>query len=609
MNKGIKNILYGLTIIITFLLCLINVKANTIKSIDMDISLDSEGNAHIKELWEANLTQGTEGYKPYSDLGISSISNFTVIDDSGKTYEFLSSWNTSASFSNKAYKNGINKTYDGVELCFGISNYGNRTYTLTYDISNFVTQYTDTQGIYFTFIDMEQYIGNAKITIHSDTSFSIEDNVKIWAFGYDGNISIVDGNIVLESNGSLSSSSYMSGLIRFETNMFTKPKESTKSFDDVYEDAMDGISEEDKNYDYGNDYDASPVSIIFGVLFLLIVCAFYLIFNPFTWVILFIILYMVKGKEWMIGSSKVGGLIFEGGKTLPKEINNFRDIPCDKDPFYAYFLAYNFDISSLSKIKEGIIGAVLLKWVKENKITITETKKGLLSFKDNNYAVDFGNMTNPNNELENELFKMLESAAGSNRILEAKEFEKWCTRNYYKVTSWFSKILSYETDLIEQKGLINVETEEVAASFGKTRNISIKHVKESVREEVIKLAGLKKFLLDTEIDEKKYIEVHLWNEYLIFAELLGIADKVKEQFSKLYPEFKDNVANMSNINYVTNIAYAAYRGYTTGINRASARSYSSGSSYSGSSRSSGGGGSSYSSGGHSSSGSHGGGFR
>ena len=38
--------------------------------------------------------------------------------------------------------------------------------------------------------------------------------------------------------------------------------------------------------------------------------------------------------------------------------------------------------------------------------------------------------------------------------------------------------------------------------------------------------------------EKKFIEVHVWNEYLMFAELLGIADKVKEQFSKLYPEIK-----------------------------------------------------------------------
>ena len=108
--------------------------------------------------------------------------------------------------------------------------------------------------------------------------------------------------------------------------------------------------------------------------------------------------------------------------------------------------------------------------------------------------------------------------------------------------------------------------------------------------------------------KKDHIEVHVWEEYLMFAELLGVADKVREQFSKLYPNYKDSQLFNSEIDstYITNIASMAYSGYCSGVARAS--SYSSGS-YSGSSRSSGGGGHSYHSGGHSSSGSHGGGFR
>ena len=37
------------------------------------------------------------------------------------------------------------------------------------------------------------------------------------------------------------------------------------------------------------------------------------------------------------------------------------------------------------------------------------------------------------------------------------------------------------------------------------------------------------------MEEKIHIEVHLWENYLIFANLLGIADKVKKQFEKIYP--------------------------------------------------------------------------
>ena len=35
---------------------------------------------------------------------------------------------------------------------------------------------------------------------------------------------------------------------------------------------------------------------------------------------------------------------------------------------------------------------------------------------------------------------------------------------------------------------------------------------------------------------KEAMEVHLWDEYLMFAYLFGIADKVMKQFKNLYPE-------------------------------------------------------------------------
>ena len=150
---------------------------------------------------------GTEEYRPYTKLGNSSISNFSVSDDSGKKYESLSYWNTSASFDIKAYKSGSHNISNGVELCWGISSYGNRIYTLKYDISNFVTQYTDTQGIYFNFLNLDQSIGSTKITIHSDIPFSL-DNARIWAFANNGSINFENGNIVLDSGGG---SSYDSG--------------------------------------------------------------------------------------------------------------------------------------------------------------------------------------------------------------------------------------------------------------------------------------------------------------------------------------------------------------------------------------------------------------
>ena len=145
--------------------------------------------------------------------------------------------------------------------------------------------------------------------------------------------------------------------------------------------------------------------------------------------------------------------------------------------------------------------------------------------------------------------------------------------------------------------------------FGKTKNITAKVVSPVLLNDAIHLKGLKKFLLDFSImPEREYFEVHIWEEYLIFAQLLGIADKVEEQFSKLYPNFSQVSKldiDMTTI-AVRSMVEIGYKGIEAGKRRAAS---SNSHDYSGSSRGSGGGGSSYSSGGSSSGGSSGGGFR
>ena len=55
----------------------------------------------------------------------------------------------------------------------------------------------------------------------------------------------------------------------------------------------------------------------------------------------------------------------------------------------------------------------------------------------------------------------------------------------------------------------------------------------------------KNFLKDFTLSkQREAVEVGLWKDYLVFAQLYGIADKVAEQFKKLYPaEFQEVVQN------------------------------------------------------------------
>lgn len=122
-----------------------------------------------------------------------------------------------------------------------------------------------------------------------------------------------------------------------------------------------------------------------------------------------------------------------------------------------------------------------------------------------------------------------------------------------------------------------------------------------MRNDAIQIAGLKKFLLDyTLIHDREAIEVTLFEDYLIFAQMLGIAKAVAKQFKDIYPNLieQSHFASYDNFYYIALCSNNGISSAKTAKSRA--ESYSSG----GSGFSSGGGG-----GGSFGGGGGGGGFR
>ena len=642
MNKVIKFLIIILTI--TTFFSIINTKkvqANSIEDINMNVYIDSNGNANVIETWKASLYSGTEGYRAYTKLGDSIISNFSVSDDNGKNYEILPSWNTSGTLETKAYKCGIHYINDGLELCWGISEYGNRTYTLKYTISNFITQYNDTQGIYFNFLNLKQNIGNARVTIYSDIPFNL-DNARIWAFGNNGSINFEEGTILLESGGNLSSSQYMVGLVRFESNLFNTSNISKKSFDDIYDSAMSTVKKNQIKKKIGDILDSKItfyviIGIVAGIPLLMVaiiiikrvleiivksfrlspkftlsvfgIVAFTLYKYPVVGIFLiipaFILLVIVHSIKLSIKMSKAN-------RKLPtlKNPNNilqtlggvdyWREIPFEEN-IWSTALAASF-FSDFNYKDRFLIGAVLLKWLKDGAIEVCETRTGLLNIKDNNYAVKF---ITPKtlNSVEIKLWNILKSAAGINNILEANELKKWCKKHYDKMFDWFKTSRNYGKEEARKQGFIK-NNRDATSEF---------------REEAKKLLGFRKFLLDFSLmPEREYFEVHLWENYLIYAEIMGIADKVEEQFSKIYPKFNElsklntdfSTLALRNLSYITSVAVEeGIKAAKDNYDKLEIKSSDYDHDYGGYDRDSGGGGSSYDSGGSSSGGSSGGGFR
>lgn len=215
------------------------------------------------------------------------------------------------------------------------------------------------------------------------------------------------------------------------------------------------------------------------------------------------------------------------GVKLPNyaDIPLFRDIPCDGDLYRAYWVAYEYNIIDFNESRNGLIGAILLKLLKENRIKIIPNEEN-----NHNYGIDISMLEYTDNVAENEFIDMLKKSAGENLIIENDEFKDWCNSNYLIVDRFYTKVIRYETRNLIKDGYIK--------QIRKGRKI--KNVVDSkLKQEAINLYGLKKFLASYSlIDEREIKEVHIWDEYLIYAQLFGMADKVSDQLSKIYPNMR-----------------------------------------------------------------------
>lgn len=519
-----------------FLICLLpfnllNVNAADIDLNDIEITaaLSSDGSAHIQEVWNIDVYEGTEVYKVFDNMGDSEISHFEVRDENGLEYKNIGEWDVDADRDEKAGKCGIVTKDDGYELCFGIGKYGRRTYTFEYDISNFVQRYRDTQGFNYAFFsEMELEPQHVKITLSSPYEFH-QDNAKIWAFGYNGHVAFQDGNVVMETTEAVPEGAKMQLLMQIEDGTFYGAHENDQYFQDILDDAKEGSDYDSDSYDQGDYYNAflyeDNTLLIVGIIFAAVI--------GILIVIVVITVAYTKGR-----------VEFQFNDHIPlasdhDDINMFRDIPCDKDIFKFYYYAKKIGLIT-DNDRSGLIAAILLRWIQQGYIEFEkEEVKHLLFFKKEGYSVDLDRGIPVNNRLEKDLLEFFKEAAGSNRLLETDEFEDWCRENYEEIDDWFEDVDEFVETGLRRQNLLTLET-----TYTQFMKIKFSHDTDtydaSIREEMEHVIGLKKFLEDmSSIDEKEVIEVKLWEEYLIFASILGIADKVQEQLGRLCPTFNE----------------------------------------------------------------------
>lgn len=487
--------------LMTAALVTLGAAAHTIRDLDITVEVSQDGSAWVTQRWDVDITSdNTEWYIPVGNLGPMTIGQLQV-SENGVAFESLGDqWDVDRSRSWKTGKCGIVRKRDGAELCWGLGATGAHRWEVRFRLTGLVQAFDDADAFNFMFVNpgMNRPPRHAKVTIVPafDCPTWTYDNTRVWAFGFYGDINVADGKVVAESSESFSSSSKLITLVKFEKGIFQPEVIRGGAFQDFLDKALDGSS-------YGEDEESPWFLAIFGILFLSG-------FGLLIWMLVVSAL-GYKWKKSIFGRHKIDGW--------------YRDIPLEGNLFaaeYALVKGKRFEVSAPA---QNIIGAFFLRWVMNGLVKVQpdprSDKRVNLSFEADSASTD---------DVEEDLFQMARSAAGDNLLLEKGEFEKWSTKNYKKMTAWPGRAVARGKSWFKDKGYFVTD--------GKCTTEGV--------QQACHLIEFQNFLKDfTLSDQREAVEVKLWKDYLVYAQLFGIADKVAKQFQKLYPAEFDQVARQT----------------------------------------------------------------
>ncbi len=532
-----------------------------IRDVNTVVKLDRDGSAWVTQTWEAEAgSSGTEFYIPIGNLGPMTISQLSV-SENGVAYESLGDdWDVDRGRSWKTGKCGIVPKHNGVELCWGLGETGWHTWTVRYRLTGLVQAYDDADAFNYMFVNkgMEPAPEHARVTIEPafDCPEWTLENTRVWAFGFYGEINVLDGKVVAETSESMGYSSSLITLVRFDKGLFTPTVEKGGPVQDLIDNALEGSS-------YGEEEEEWPL-ILFGL-------AFALLFVGGIFVVIWAVIASARGYKWkasLFGKKKIEGW--------------YRDVPLEGNLLASYYLLAKGNRFGMSAPANNLIGALFLRWIMEGKLLVQPDPKS-----EKRVNLLFKAEAGSEDDVENDVFLWALKASGGNLLLERGEFEKWSTKNYRKITAWPDRASARGKSWFRKKGYFKADG--ICTEEGATQ--------------ACHLIEFQNFLKDFTLSgERSAPEVGLWKEYLIFAQLFGIADKVAKQFKKLYPAAFEELAQQSGMDGYT-FLYAM-----NWTNRVSAHAVSNASSRAGS-VSGGGGHSSFGGGGGFSGGGFGGGGR
>jgi len=466
-----------------------------VRDLDIHVTLMSLGGAVFHEKWDLNTGDDiTEWYLVRENLGDMELVRLQVLDENGNEFADDGEWDVHRTLAEKAGKSGVVHKANGLELCWGVGTHGDHVFHAFYSFTNAVKSLNDYDMFHMQLVSpgLSSPPEHVRVTIEAKGQQLDTLNTRIWGFGYEGTSAFQeDGTVVFESSGPFLVDDSVIVLLRFEKGMFSSESIQERDFQDALDQAM-------IDADFGHDYYEEEDDTAAGIAgFFTILVMYFAFLRPFV--------KALRGKKSKKDIAKVIGV------RDPKTVSWFRDIPMG-----GYLGAADCVLKDIGEGKGNNLAlAIILRLVHTGYLRPTREIEGplQLAFTDKD-PQSLDNISLP-------FYRLLEQAAGEDKVLQDKEFSAWASAHSSSVYKWTSNSAT------EARSRMNIE--------GWYRNG--KYTDEG-KAQARNVVGFKNFLNDfTLSSQRETFEAQLWKEYLVYAALFGIADKVASQLKDIDPSF------------------------------------------------------------------------
>ena len=466
-----------------------------VDSLRIDVKLLDNGSAEVTEIWYIDVSDNiTEWYLVKDNLFSNDmdIKGLKVADETGAQFVNEGEWDVDRSRQAKTRRCGLVTKSNGYEVCWGIGSSGDHVYTVEYLLTNLVKGHSDLDGFNHMFVTKGQGSPPRQVSLRiwKPGTILTSDNSRIWAFGYKGEVNLLEGAIKAWTSEKFTRQSSMIVLAGFEKGIFTPAISEERTFDQMRETAMEESDYSDPDSKQNKSFRDRLLSFFANIFNLLFVGIFALIGIG------------AARSAWKTRKKKEELL---GGKM--KDVDWFRGVPVDGDLKKACGILEVYS-GNITNDRKNLTAAYIMRLFYKGAFEVVPQNLKKPAFKIKEYKTPDDVLTNMDSELESEVFNFIKEAAGKDSILQQNELKRWAYTHSEELYKWQQK-------LPKQTSPYGLEAKDVREVF-----------------------GLKKFLQDfTLIKDRGVVEVGLWNNYLIFASLYGIADQVIKDFKKVCPEY------------------------------------------------------------------------